>query len=84
MKTFFTLFTSLLMSIAVFAAAKPKSILTIKSTDNADIRVVLDGKHFDPNDNSLMLRGIDDGYHRLALKILECIAHLLGARAMRE
>ena len=26
--------------------------------------------------------GIDDGYYRLALKILEGIAHLLGARAM--
>ncbi len=65
MKTIFTLFTSLFMSIAVFAAAKPQSILTIKSTDNADIRIVLDGKRFDPNDNSIMLRGIDDGYHNI-------------------
>lgn len=65
MKTFFTLLTSLLMSIAVFAAAKPQSVLTIKSADNADIRVVLDGKRFEPNDNSLMLRGIDDGYHTI-------------------
>jgi hypothetical protein len=53
------------MSIAVFAAAKPQSVLTIKSADNADIRVVLDGKRFEPNDNSLMLRGIDDGYHTI-------------------
>ena len=53
------------MSIAVFAAAKPQSILTIKSKDNADIRVVLDGKRFEPNDNSVMLRGIDDGYHTI-------------------
>ncbi len=53
------------MSIAVLAAAKPQSILTIKSTDNGDIRVVLDGKRFDPNDNSLMVRGIDDGYHSI-------------------
>ena len=65
MKTIFTLFTSLLMSIAVFAAAKPQSILTIKSTGNADISIVLDGKRFDPNDNSIMLRGIDDGYHSI-------------------
>ena len=65
MKTFFTLLTSLLMSIAVFAAAKPQSILTIKSKDNADVRVVLDGKRFEPNDNSVMLRGIDDGYHTI-------------------
>lgn len=53
------------MSIAVFAAAKPQSVLTVKSADNADIRVVLDGKRFEPNDNSLMLRGIDDGYHTI-------------------
>ncbi|MGZ8551747.1 MAG: DUF4476 domain-containing protein, partial [Chitinophagaceae bacterium] len=65
MKTFFTLLTSLFMSIAVFAAAKPQSVLTVKSADNADIRVVLDGKRFEPNDNSLMLRGIDDGYHTI-------------------
>jgi hypothetical protein len=65
MKTFFTLLTSLFMSIAVFAAERPQSILTIKSADNSDIRVVLDGKRFEPNDNSLMLRGIDDGYHTI-------------------
>lgn len=65
MKTFFTLLTSLFMSIAVFAAAKPQSLLTIKSADNSDIRVVLDGKRFEPNDNSIMLRGIDDGRHTI-------------------
>ena len=53
------------MSMAVFAAAKPQSILTIKSIDNANIRVVLDGKRIEPNDNSVMLRGIDDGYHTI-------------------
>ncbi|MGZ8559337.1 MAG: DUF4476 domain-containing protein [Chitinophagaceae bacterium] len=67
MKTIFTLVTSLLMSIAVFAAAKPKGILTVKSTDNADIRIVLDGKRFEPNHNSIMLRGIDDGYHTIKI-----------------
>src|SRR5688500_18860009 len=65
MKTIFTLLTSLFMIIAVFAAAKPQSILTIKSADNSDIRVVLDGKRFESNDNSMMLRGIDDGYHTI-------------------
>jgi hypothetical protein len=65
MKTIFTLLTSLFMSMAVFAAAKPQSILTIKSSDNSDIRVVLDGKRFEPNDNSVMLRGIEDGYHTI-------------------
>jgi len=63
MKTIFTLVTSLFMSMAVFAAAKPQSILTIKSADNADIRVVLDGKRFDPNDNAIMFGSIDAGRH---------------------
>lgn len=65
MKTIFTLLTSLFMSIAVFAAARPQSILTIKSADNTDIRVVIDGKNFDPNDNSMMIRGINDGFHSI-------------------
>lgn len=65
MKTFFTLLTSLFMSIAVFAAPRPQSILTIKSADNSDIRVVVDGKRFEPNDNAIMLRGINDGYHTI-------------------
>lgn len=66
MKRISTLFAALLMSIFVFAAdAKPKSILTITSVDNSDIRVVLDGKRFEPNDNSLRIQGIEDGYHTL-------------------
>ena len=40
MKTIFTLFASLFMSIAVFAAARPNSIITVKSADNTDIRVI--------------------------------------------
>jgi uncharacterized protein YxeA len=67
MKTIFTSLTALFMSIALFAAA-PKSqnsILTIKSADKSDIRIVLDGKRFEPNDNAIMLRGIDDGQHTI-------------------
>jgi len=67
MKTIFTLVTSLFMSMAVFAAAKPQSILTIKSVDNADIRVVLDGKRFDPNDNAIMFGSIDAGRHDIKI-----------------
>ncbi len=67
MKTIFTLVASLFMSVAVFAAAKPKSILTIKSVDNADIRVVLDGKRFEPNDNSIMFGSIEPGRHDIKI-----------------
>ena len=67
MKTIFTLVTSLFMSIAVFAAAKPTSMLTIKSVDNADIRVVFDGKRFDPNDNAIMFGSVEPGRHDIKI-----------------
>ncbi len=62
MKTIFTLFASLFMSIAVFAA-KNNSILTIKSADRSGISVVLDGKRFEPNDNGVMIEGLEKGAH---------------------
>lgn len=65
MKTFFTLFASLLMSIGVFAAAKPQSILLIQSADKADIRVVLDGKRFESDNNAMVISSISDGSHSL-------------------
>jgi hypothetical protein len=72
MKTIFTLFTSLIMSIAVFAApagiaARPKSMLTIKSFDRGDIRVVIDGRRFEPNDNYMRLQGIESGSHEIKI-----------------
>lgn len=67
MKAIFTLFASLFMSIAVFAAARPTSVLTIKSADNADIRVVLDGKKFQPNDNSIMFGSMEPGRHDIKI-----------------
>jgi hypothetical protein len=64
MKTIFTLLSSLIMSVAVMAAApKPKSTLTIRSTDQGDIRVIIDGKRFEPRHNSMMINNIDAGYH---------------------
>jgi hypothetical protein len=62
MKTIFTLFASLFMSVAVFAA-KNNSILTIKSVDQSDISVVLDGKRFEPNNNGVMIQGLEKGSH---------------------
>lgn len=63
MKAIFTLLTSFFMSIAVFAAARPQSMLTIQSADNSNIRVEVDGKRFETNDNAVVLRGLTDGYH---------------------
>jgi len=67
MKTIFTLFASLFMSIAVFAAARPTSILTVKSADNADIRVILDGKRFEPHDNAIMFGSMEPGRHSIKI-----------------
>lgn len=66
MKTIFTLLTSLFMSISVFAAdAKPKSMLSVRSAGNEDIRVVLDGKRFEPNDNALIIQNLESGSHSI-------------------
>ena len=70
MKTIFTLFASLLLSISLFAvpksiAAKPKSMLTVKSNDLGDVRVVLDGKRFESNTNTISIRDLNAGYHTI-------------------
>ena len=68
MKTFFTLFTSFLISTAIFAAdARPKSMLTIKSVTNDEIQVVVDGRTFEPQGNSILIQNIDAGYHTVKI-----------------
>ncbi|HEX2628489.1 MAG TPA: DUF4476 domain-containing protein [Chitinophagaceae bacterium] len=64
MKTIFTLLSSLILSVAVFAAAPPKkmSMLSINSASQGDIRVIVDGKRFEPNDNSLVINNLQSGY----------------------
>lgn len=70
MKTIFTLLTSMIMGISVIAApagiaARPKSMLTVKSAVNGDIRVVLDGRRFEPGENSLVIRELQPGNHQI-------------------
>jgi len=66
MKTIFTLFTSLLLSAALFAAdAKPKSVLSVKSNDAGAITVVVDGKRFESNTNSIIIKDVNAGYHAI-------------------
>jgi hypothetical protein len=66
MKTIFTLFASLLLSVALFAAdAKPKSMLIVKSADQGDVRVVLDGKRFESNTNTVTVQDLNAGYHSI-------------------
>jgi len=68
MKTFSTLFTSLLMSAAVFAAdSKHSGMLTIKSTTPGNIRVIVDGKTFESGNNTVMIGNVDPGYHSISV-----------------
>jgi hypothetical protein len=68
MKTIFTLFLSLFLSISLFAAdARPKSTLVIRSADRGDIRVIIDGRRFEPNDNYLRIRSMQSGYHNVKI-----------------
>jgi hypothetical protein len=68
MKTIFTLLSGLMMSLAVMAApAKPKTMLSIQSVGQGDIRVVIDGRRFEPRNHSMTLRNIDFGYHNVKI-----------------
>src|SRR5215510_16572500 len=68
MKTIFTLLSSLLVSASVLAAdAKPKSMITVKSLDEGDISVVLDGRRFEPGFSSVIIQGIDAGFHTVKI-----------------
>jgi hypothetical protein len=73
MKTIFTLLSSLIISMAVIAApgidkdSKFKSMLTIRSADRGDIRVVIDGRRFEPNRNFMRLQSLQPGYHRIKI-----------------
>ena len=54
------------ISIAAFAAERPKSgRLTITTHDNADIRVEIDGRRYSNNDNTIRISNINSGYHSI-------------------
>lgn len=66
MKKIYTTLVMLLIGAAVFAGDKRFSgKLTIRSFDNDDIKVMVDGKRFDPEFNSLMLENLRPGFHRV-------------------
>jgi uncharacterized protein DUF4476 len=68
MKKIFTLLSSLALGIAVFAAdAKPKNALTIKSVDRSNIKIVVDGRRFEPSHSSITIQGLDAGTHKVKI-----------------
>jgi hypothetical protein len=68
MKKIFTLLASSMLAVAVFASdARPKSSLTIKSVDRSELKVVIDGRRFEPNHNSITVKGLDAGNHKVKI-----------------
>lgn len=67
MKKIFTLFTSLFLTLALLAAARPRTMLTIKSADQSDIRVVIDGRRFEPYANFMRISDMRPGYHSIKI-----------------
>jgi len=65
MKKIFTLFATLILTVSLFAAARPKAMLTIKSVDQTDIRVVIDGRRFEPYANYLRIQDMQPGFHSI-------------------
>ena len=66
MKTIFTLLASALFSVSSFATeVKPSGSIFVKSADNSKIRVVLDGKQFEPNGDAVIISGITQGFHNV-------------------
>ncbi|RYY57195.1 MAG: DUF4476 domain-containing protein [Chitinophagaceae bacterium] len=68
MKTIFTLIASVLLSVSLSAAeVRPGGTVMVKSGDNSKIRVVLDGKTFEPNDDAVIITGLSNGQHSIAV-----------------
>jgi len=67
MKKIFTLFTSLVFTLALLAADRPRSMLTIKSADQSNIRVVIDGRRFEPYASYMRIRDMQPGYHSIKI-----------------
>ena len=67
MKKISTLFASFILAVSVFAAERPKSTLVIQSASQAGLKVVIDGRRFEPYDNFIRIQGIDAGYHQVKI-----------------
>ena len=81
MKKIFTLITSLTLALVVLAAERPKSTLTIKSADQSDIRVVIDGRRFEPYSSYMRIRDMQPGYHSIKVyRVRQYIRAITGIR----
>ena len=64
MKKTFTLLAAMLLSVVMYAFPNP-SKLSISSTDNSDIRVIVDGNKYRSNNNEVIVNNLTGGYHAI-------------------
>lgn len=66
MSKMYSLILVMFISIATFAAERPRSgKLTITTYDNSDIRVEIDGRRYNTGDNTVRINNINPGYHTI-------------------
>ena len=66
MKKMFTLFSGLLLAVAVMAADR-KPVVTVNSMKN--YKIVIDGRTYFSNDNSIRISHLNKGFH--SIKVFE-------------
>lgn len=64
MKKIFTLLAIMLLTVTLYAYPN-QSKLSITSTGNSDIRVMIDGNKYRSNNNVVMISNLKDGYHSI-------------------
>ena len=66
MSKMYTLLLVSFISMAAFAAERPKkSRITIATYNNTDISVQIDGRRYDERDNTIRINNVDPGYRRI-------------------
>jgi len=66
MNKLYSLMLILFISVTAFAAERPRSgRLTVTTFDNSDIRVEIDGRRYNNNDNYVRINNINSGYHNI-------------------
>ncbi len=66
MKKTFTLLTVMTLSLSLLAYNGP-SRLSVFSTGNANIRVMVDGNKYKANNNEVMISNLNEGYHTIKI-----------------
>lgn len=65
MKTIFTLFASLLITLS--ALAFDQNRLSISTIANKNLRIEVDGRNYNMKDQTLMIRDLSSGYHSIKI-----------------